>query len=134
MSPNMIIRRQCGAGLVAAISLIVVVALMALAITRTVTSGAQNAGLEVLSERALLAANSGAQLGLNRLFAPAGAGSCVNVTFDWSSLASLPNCDAQVTCATSTVRGRNHYTLQSTGRCAAGDLQSERQVLVRALD
>lgn len=124
--------RQRGSGLVAAIALIIVVALMALGIARTVQLGAGSVSLDILSQRALLAANSGAQLGLNRIFAPAGAATCINRTWDVSGLAGLPACQVTVSCSSDLVRGKTYYTVTSTGSCTAASLQSQRSVLVRA--
>ena len=121
-----------GAGLIAAIALLIIVALLALAITRTVQLGAGSVGLDILSQRALLTATSGAQLGLNRIFAPAGVGSCAGQSWDLSDLNGLPACQAAVTCASVTVRGRVFYEVRSTGTCAAGAEQASREVLVRA--
>jgi MSHA biogenesis protein MshP len=123
---------QQGAGLVAAIALIVIVALVALAVTQTVQFGASSVSLEVLSQRALQAATSGAQLGLNRVFAPAGVGTCTDRSWDFSGLPGLPACQAVVTCDSAVVRGNNYYIVHSTGKCAADTLQTERVVRVRA--
>lgn len=121
-----------GGGLVAAIALIIVVALLALGIARTVRLGAGSVSLDILSQRALLAASSGAQLGLNRTFAPVGAVSCINRTWDVSTLPGLPACQAAVTCSSEIVRGKTYYTVVSTGSCAADTLQAERLIRVRA--
>ena len=125
-------RSQQGGGLVAAIALITIVALVALGVTRTVQLGAGSLSLDVLSQRALLAASSGAQLGLNRVFAPAGVASCNNRNWDFSTLTGLPSCQAVVSCTSETVRGKVFYTIASTATCAAATLQAERSVLVRA--
>ncbi len=121
-----------GSGLIAAIALLVIVALLALAITRTVTLGAGSVGIDILSQRALLSASSGAQLGLNRVFAPSGAGACAGQVWDFSALNGLPACQATVTCDSVIVRGRQFYQVRSTGSCSAGAEQAERVVLVRA--
>ena len=97
--------RQQGAGLVAAIALITVVAFVSLAVTRTVQLGAGSVSIDVLSQRAALAANNGVQFGLNRVFAPAGPASCINRSWDFSALAGLPSCQADVSCSSTTVRG-----------------------------
>jgi MSHA biogenesis protein MshP len=125
-------RKIEGAGLIAAIALIVVVAVLVLAITRTVQFGAENLGIDVLDQRALLAAQSGAQLGLNRIFAPQGVGSCANMNFDLSGLPGLNICTTQVACTSVVVRSEPYYTIESTGTCATGDLQATRSVRVRA--
>ena len=116
----------------AALALIMVVALLALGITRIVQLGAGSVSLDVLSQRALLAASSGAQLGLNRVFAPLTAPSCNNRNWDVSNLAGLPACQASVTCSSDVVRGRTYYTLVSSGSCSADTLQAERLIRVRA--
>ncbi len=121
-----------GSGLIAAIALLVIVALLALAITRTVTLGAGSVGIDILSQRALLSASSGAQLGLNRVFAPSGAGACAGRVWDFSTLNGLPACQATVSCDSVLVRGRLFYQVRSTGSCSAGAEQAERVVLVRA--
>ena len=125
-------RRERGSGLIAAIALLVIVALLALAITRTVTLGAGSVGIDILSQRALLSASSGAQLGLNRVFAPVGTGACSGQVWDLSGLNGLPSCQATVTCNSVVVRGRRFYEVRSTGACSAGPDQAERVVLVRA--
>ena len=126
--------RQNGAGLVAAIALIVVVALLSLAVTVTVRLGATSVSLDVLNQRALQAANSGVQIGLNRVYAPSGAGSCTNRNVDFSALPGLPACQASVTCASQTVAGKTYYTLVSTGSCSADTTQAQRRVRVRTAD
>ena len=125
-------RKNQGAGLIAAIALIVVVAVLVLAITRTVQFGAENLGIDVLNQRAALAAQSGAQLGLNRVIAPQGSGSCANMTFDLTGLPGLNICTTQVACTSVIVRSQPYYTIESTGICATGDLQTTRSVRVRA--
>jgi MSHA biogenesis protein MshP len=122
---------QAGLGLVSAIFLIVVVAALVVAITGMVRSSAEVFAQEVVSYRAFLAAESGAQLGLNRLFAPAGAGACGNWNWDLSDF-GLPSCEASVACRAETVAGTNYYTLESDGRCDVGNFIAERGILVRA--
>ncbi|XOV84062.1 MAG: hypothetical protein ACFHXK_02880 [bacterium] len=124
--------RVAGAGLVAAIALITIVAVLTVAITRSVALGAGSTALETLNQRAMLAAGNGAQLGLNRVFAPTGVGGCAGQTFDFSSLAGLPACQAEVSCSSETVRGRIYYTLNSVGSCSAGSQVAQREVLVQA--
>ena len=124
--------KQSGAGLVAAIALIVIVAVVALAVTRTVRLGAGSVSLDILNQRALQTAASGAELGLNRVFAPAGAGACVDHNWDLSLLAGLPSCQATVTCDSEVVRGKVYYSIASRGTCTADTLQAERVVQVRA--
>ncbi|MEZ5561267.1 MAG: hypothetical protein R3E86_22340 [Pseudomonadales bacterium] len=124
--------RQRGLGLVAAIFLIVVVAVLTAAIVTMVRTSGESFAQDVTSHRAFLAAQSGAELGLNRVFAPVGAGTCGNWTFDLASVGEN-TCRATVRCRSEVVTGVPHYTLESDGRCDAGGYVAERRVLVRAV-
>ena len=123
--------QQRGIGLVAAIFLIMVSALLSLAIARSVRTSSGAFSVEILSERALLAAESGAELSLNRLFAPSGASNCTAQNYPLTDL-GLPACNASVRCDAVTVDGGDFFTITSDGRCDAGDLIAHRQVIVRA--
>lgn len=122
---------QGGLGLVSAIFLIVVVAVIVAAIARMVSSSSEVFAQDVVSHRAFLAAETGSQLGLNRLFAPAGSGACGNWSWDLSAF-GLTQCSATVACSTEAVGGDNTYTLESAGRCDVGAHIAERSILVRA--
>ncbi len=123
--------RQRGIGLVAAIFLIVVVAALVTAIVRTVRTSADAFSLDVVSQRAFLAAESGAQLGLNRVFAPSGTPACGNWTWQLDAV-GLASCRAEVACRSEVVDGTPYYTLESDGRCDVAGVVAERRVLVRA--
>jgi MSHA biogenesis protein MshP len=123
--------RSGGLGLVSAIFLILVVGVLVVAIARMVRTSGDAFAQDVISHRAFLAAESGAQLGLNRVFAPAGAGSCTSWTFDLDG-AGLPSCAASVSCTSDVVAAATYYTLTSAGRCDVGGFVAERRVLVRA--
>ena len=118
-------------GLVSAIFLILVVGVLVVAITRMVRTSGDAFAQDVMNHRAFLAAESGAQLGLNRVFAPEGAGSCGAWVWDLSD-AGLPNCQASVTCSAEVVAPDTYYTLNSAGRCDVGGFVAERRLLVRA--
>ena len=100
MFPN----RQRGIGLIAAIFLIVVVASLAVGVASLVRSGAAGYVQDVLAYKAFLAADSGAQLSLNRVFAPEGTPSCSNRVFPFSE-PGLEGCEATVSCSAFTVSG-----------------------------
>jgi len=125
-------RSQRGMGLIAAIFLIVVVAGLVAAITRMVRTSGDVFAQNVVNHRALLAAESGAQLGLNRVFAPAGSGTCGAWTWDLADM-GLDDCQATVVCRSEVVDATPHYTLESGGRCESGNFVAERRVLVRAV-
>jgi MSHA biogenesis protein MshP len=118
-------------GLVSAIFLILVVGVLVVAILRMVRTSADAFALDVVNQRALLAAESGAELGLNRIFAPAGSGACGNWNWDLGGT-GLTACRAVVTCTTEVVAAVSYYTLESSGRCDLGGVVAERRLLVRA--
>ena len=124
--------RQQGLGLVSAIFLITVVAAIAVGVASLVRTSGESFAQDVLGLKAFLAAESGAQLGLNRLYAPVGAGVCADRVFDLNQ-PGLERCQANVTCRADTADGQIFYTLRSEGRCVAANSAAERHVLVRAL-
>ena len=123
--------RQSGMGLVSAIFLIVVVGMLVVAITGMVRTSSDEFAQNVVDHRAFLAAESGAQLGLNRVFAPSGSGACTTWSFDLRS-AGLTACEAAVQCRSELVDSLPHYTLESDGRCDVGGYIAQRRILVQA--
>ena len=123
--------RQRGIGLIAAIFLIVVVAALAVGVASLVRSGAGGYVQDVLAYKAFLAADSVAQLSLNRVFAPEGTPSCANRVFPFSE-PGLEGCEATVSCSAISVSGEMRYDLESRGRCMTGVDVAERRIAVRA--
>ena len=123
-------QRSQGMGLVSAIFLITVVAALSVAILRTVRADADANVQDILSQRAFLAAESGAQLGANRVLPPLGTGSCSAQTFDLGNL-GLRGCVASLRCQADTIDSQTLYTLESSRRCESGGAIAERHVLVR---
>lgn len=130
MCPKQPLRNQSGLGLVGAIFVIVVVALMAVAMARMLEADKLNQSYEVLGLKAFLAAESGAQIGVNRLLAPESTGACVNLTENFIAQ-SLRYCTAEIQCGLVTSGGETFYTISSRGRCSGGDLVASRALEVR---
>ncbi|MBV1879274.1 MAG: hypothetical protein KUG79_16650 [Pseudomonadales bacterium] len=122
--------RQNGLGLVGAVFVIVVVSVLAVAMSRMVDIDQQTQSYEILSLKAFLAAESGAQLAVNRLLPPAGAGSCADLNFNFVNQA-LRFCEANVICTPVVVAADTFYTLTSTSECTAGSFVTRRTVQVR---
>jgi len=122
--------RQRGMGLVGAVFLIVVVSLLGLAMSRMLATDAVIYSYEILSLKAFYTAESGAQLGANRVLPPTGAGSCSARTFTFQD-APMASCEAVVACAATLVNSDTYYTLTSVGTCTAGDTSAVRTVQVR---
>ena len=125
-------RRQRGLGLITAIALITVVAVVLAALVRTLASSAALDSVDALSTRAMLAAESGMDVALNRAYAPRGTPSCStrNWTFDAEG---LRGCTVTVTCAPVSMGGRNYFDLSSRAACGSGDLQASRRIDARAI-
>ncbi|MCZ6887250.1 MAG: hypothetical protein O7H39_02055 [Gammaproteobacteria bacterium] len=123
--------RQTGLGLVGALFLIVTVAVLVVGIARLVRMSADAFALDVLSQKAMRAAESGASLGLNRIFAPAGTPNCG--VWRWSfTEAGLENCTAEVSCTVESTAGETLYNVLSHGACGSAPDLAMRGLLVRS--
>ena len=114
-------RTAHGLGLVSAIFLITVIALLALAITRSVRTSAESTGQEVVASRAYWAAESGAQL----LAQQSLAGTCSARSFNFS-VVDQPGCTADVSC---NFEPGGVVVVTSRGRCGdGGQIVAERVI------
>lgn len=125
-------RKQTGLGIASALFFIVVISLLLASLSNLLRTDDTAFGQEVLSLRAFLAAESGAQLAANRLIPPNGVSSCGNTNYSFTR-SGLLGCEATVTCIATTVAGKNYYTITSTGRCQSGDQSASREIQIRAL-
>lgn len=123
-------KKSAGMGLVSAIALITLAAVLSIAIMRTVRTVSDSSVQAIVSFRAFLAAESGAHLGANRLIAPDGSGSCSSRTFVLSDM-GLPSCSTVVDCRSEAVGGETLYTLQSTATCSPSGFKASHSVVVR---
>ncbi len=125
-------RRQRGMGLIMAIFLITLGATLTAAVLRSVGDNADAFVAHTLSTRALMSAESGAQLMLNQLFPPAGgAAVCSDASWDLDDF-GLPACTADATCTSVLVDGQSIYSVQSSGTCDSGIETAVRIVVVQA--
>ena len=126
---------QKGVGLPATVFLIVIVALIVLALGELNTKSNLGFGQDFYSIKAFYAAESGAQVALNKVFMgeqACGAG-LVSVDFDTNTnKAGLENCNVNVSCTASTVDSVDYYTFTSAAVCGAGYEQAQRSIEVRA--
>ena len=127
--------RMRGSALMIALFVIVVMALLAAAMGRFLVDSGEKNTVEVRSVRALLAAQSGLEVALYRLFPnrtlaqPTPPAVCqVTSTLNFASNPGLTNCRAVVRCATVPVTYNgsvtNGYRLESIGTCGNSDLNS----------
>lgn len=131
----MTLEKQRGFSLVMAIFVIVVMSLLGAALNNILSAGSDSVAREVVSARALMAAESGAQRKLNEVFPPGGAtviGNCNATTYVMSGLFACT--DVAVSCDLVTIDGVNYITLQSIGRCGPTSDLAVRVIDVQAKD
>ena len=144
--------RMRGRALLIALFVIVVMALLAAAMGRFLVDSGEKNTVEMRSVRALLAAQSGLEVALYRLFPnrtlaqPMPPVVCqATSTLSFASNPGLTNCQAVVRCATVPVTYNgsvtNGYRLESVGTCGNSDLNSanpdfavSRTLIVEAFD
>ena len=123
--------RVFGFSLPLALFILVIVSLLALGIFRMTALQQQSVVQEVLTTRALLAAESGAQAQMMRLFPLTGSGLCAaqSITF---SASGLDHCVANSICTSKTVDGTAYYFVESSGRCSVDQMSALRIIQVQA--
>jgi MSHA biogenesis protein MshP len=122
---------QHGISLILVLFLIVVVALLVVAMARLNIGSQKIIGQEVLSVRALFAAESGAQEAAMRIFsigaAPVGC-TPINRAF---TAAGLSDCSVSLVCSPPVnAAGRTIITINSRGTCGAGSEIASRNITV----
>ncbi len=127
--------KQRGIGLPASLFIIIILSLIVLAMSDLNEQSALAFGQDYHSMRAFYAAESGAQVAMNRIFVGAAACSDPMTPIDFDSGGSNPgfdNCTASISCSSVLVDGTTYYTITSTGTCGAGFEQAQRSIQVRA--
>lgn len=128
--------KQQGAGLPLAIFVITVLSLLVSFMAQIQQGASEQLSLQIQSQRAFFAAESGAQAALNRLLPPDGSPgrSCATSPFHSVTLTAqgLAGCSVQVSCRLDLAESRNYYTLVSKGVCGSGLEQASRSIEVRA--
>jgi MSHA biogenesis protein MshP len=124
--------RQRGFSLILVLFLLVVVSLLAVSMTRLDSGSSVAVSQEILSTRALFAAESGAQAMAMKVFPINGSSTCpgtVNLTYTASGLSG---CAATVTiaCPAITAAGKTVYSVQSEGACNSGTQSARRKVQI----
>ena len=134
MRPNLnqVYKKQNGLGLISAIFVIVVLAMLVAGMSGIMTASQTYRAQEILAVRALSAAQTGSELHLSELLHPENSQVC---TTDASPVAlttaGLLDCSYQASCAAVTVGSDTYYTIKSVGRCGSGVDSSTREVKVR---
>ena len=131
--------RQGGASIIVAVFVLVVLSFLGAAMFNLLAAGNDSVAREILSTRALFAAESGAQRRLNEVFIGAAAcGACsAGGTFtDYGGGGNwYDSCTASVSCCSySPGNGVTYYELSSTGSCGPAADRAVRTVEVQARD
>ena len=117
--------KQSGIGLPIAIFVITVLAAFAVNMGLLVQDNASARIAYVTNLRATLAADTGADLGMNVAFDPSDAPDYANgvtcsstaIDYDFSSDPGMRGCSAAVTCGSRSAGGKTIYTITSVGTC-----------------
>lgn len=141
--------KQQGFSIAMAIFVLVILAMLGAAMARIVAQGQESVAREVVSIRALMAAESGAERGLQAVLSGASAcgGDLSNPPTSYAALGfsqwsmsgdGLAGCSADVSCG-ETLADNNqdgtdtpHYTIRSIGSCGPSGSQAVRIVEVQA--
>jgi len=141
------LKHQQGLSIAIALFVLVVLAMLGAAMTRIVGQGQESVAREVVSIRALMAAESGAERGLQQILS--GASSCGGnlnnppasfaSLLSWSMTGSgLAGCAADVSCGLTMADNNQdgadtpHYTIRSVGSCGPVNSRAVRIVEVQA--
>lgn len=135
MSPDLYVRKQSGAGLPVALFVITVLALLVAVMAQLQQGSAEAVSLQIQSQRALFAAESGAQVAVREALEGSGCGAVSSPkTF---TAPGLSDCRAVLACASvsAELTGKSPaeeiFTLTSTGQCGTGLDRAERVVEVK---
>ena len=120
--------KQGGLGLPVALFIIVIMSLIAVAVSRLTDAGGQAFTQNLLSSRAFYAAESGAQLRTKSVLTGPPCVCDADLTYSFT-VPGLNLCSAQTSCTSFVANGETYCTIESIGRC--DNSSAERTVEVR---
>lgn len=116
-----------------AIFVLVVVGLLGAGMVSLLKNADESVAREVISTRALLAAESGAQRKMQQLFPASGGPDCSAITNSPLTGQGFGKCFVDVVCAAVSPEGTDtYYTVTSTGRCETATDTAVRVIEVQA--
>ena len=128
--PRLAMAAQRGSAIMIALFVIVIMGLLAAAMGRFLLDSSEKNTLEVRSVRALMAAQSGLEIGLYRLYPNDhwDAQQCAALTAIPFAVPGLVDCNVVLTCKPVVVSAaggtQTGYSFQSTGACGHSDVKS----------
>ena len=117
-------KKQQGFSIVSAIFLIVIMALLAVGMTRILSTGTQSVSQENTSLKAYLAARSGLEWGMYQ----AVYGAPVSPTFNFNN-SGLQNTSVTLTMNNNPVLGENYFTIRATGMYNTASPEAAQRIL-----
>lgn len=131
-------KKQQGVSLVIAVFIILIVSMLGAAMITVLSQGSELVARDVLSTRALFAAESGAERMLNQVYSvpdDCSANPVNNWTFNGGAdAAGLISCRSMASCTSELVNGIRIFTINSDGECGSADVIAHRVVTVRAVE
>lgn len=122
------LHRQSGISLILVIFVLIVLGLLAAVMVRMSAISGDSVAREVVSTRALLAAESGAQRQMNLVFS---GGACANGTLSFPIFSDCE--DVDISCeAINDVDSHVYYLISSTATCGPIDQRAVRKVELQA--
>ena len=129
MSPDNQLRKQTGAGLPIALFIVTVLSLIVLGMSQLQESSGNAISLQIQSQRAFFAAESGGQVGVKRVLADPSKPQCFGgATLNFPA-GNLSGCRAEIRCTD--ITGNGLFEVVSEGRCGSGQEEASRIVEVR---
>ncbi|MBL3558347.1 MULTISPECIES: hypothetical protein [Marinobacter] len=135
MCPETLLKKQSGAGLPVALFIVTVLAFLVLGMSQLQQGSGESISLQIQSQRAFFAAESGAQVAVRDVLE---ADSCsgLHSPLAFNDANGLQGCSATMTCESVTADiggsgGNTVFTITSSGQCGAGADQASRSVEVR---
>ena len=135
MCPDNRLKNQSGAGLPVALFIVTVLAFLVLGMSQLQQGSGESVSLQIQSQRAFFAAESGAQVAVRDVLE---ADSCSGLSspLAFSDADGLQGCSATMACESVTADiggsgGNTVYTITSSGLCGAGADQAIRDIEVR---
>ncbi len=113
----------------AAIFVITIMSVIVVGVSSLVITSKESYGYEILSVRAFLLAESGAQMALSHILSN-NVASCALPT--QLPPPELQNCSLAVVCPAVLIDGIDYFTIESTASCGSGRDQAIRKLTLRA--
>lgn len=131
------LKKQKGAAIILSIFIILVISLIAAAMTNLQQDQAKSTNTEIYAARAYLSAYSGVELALIEVFplnSPPATTTCTTINGTLPDDNGFHDCTFKTTCSKDDTNNTSRYTIVSTAICGSGETITRRQITVEAID